>query len=1063
MRNNKLFVFFMVISMVIPFFGMSQQPVQQRNPEKTWSKANDLFVKQKYAEAEKYFSLSSEYFKTFSDPRLTESKYYEAYCSLKLYNRNAEFRFNEFLDKYPSDPKVAHVYFLLGEYNFERKKYKPAIGYFEQLSVNRLESENVSDYYYYYGYSNFMVDDYEQAQSLLSYNLNTNDPFYHPATYYLAYIDYLNEDYESALIGFEKLKTIDGFSALVPYYIAQIYFLQGRYQELISLAEPWFKSASSKHKYEMARLIGESYFHEKQFDLALPYFVLYFNNSTGFSRDDYYAYGYTLYKNEAYKKAIDQLNKVTDADDALSQVAMLNLGDCFLKTEQYKSALTAFSKAAKPDYNKDVTEEAYFNYAKISYQLSLDPYDEAIMAFEAYLDSYPNSARKDEAYLFLMDVYLKTGNYQAAYNIISKIKNINTDVKRAYQLSVYNLAVTYFLAEDYVEAQRWFQLVGKYNIDKIILAESYYWQGELNYRKKNFRGALESYQYFLNTQRVKQSKYYADGFYGKGYALLKLKSYQKSGENFQLFIDYYKGDDNKKLSDAALRIGDLQFISKEYDSAIAYFNKAMEYSSYDRDYALYQIAMSYGYLEKPDIKIAELNKLIAEIPGSVYIPKALFELGVTYFEIEKYDLALTSFQSVEDNNPSSRLVAQARLKRGLIYIRTKQNIKAEAVFLSVIEDYPNTLESNEALISLKEVNLEAFTNIARTTGYANVSEDDVDAANFNEAEEIYLQGNYEKAVLLLGHYLNGFPNGRFRQNAQYYKADCHVRLEQPDSALVQFTSLLVVTGGPYYENALYMSAYFSATLGDDEQAYTYYKMLYEESENKQYRFDALNYLIFTGFKLGDYENTVIWAEEIREDEKPDESLKQKALLIEMKSLVNLDQKQVAFDLLSEANLELRDETSAEIWYLKALWLYEMESYEKAENSLFFLLQNFASFPEWRAKGFILLGDVYVGLDDDFQAKATWQSVINNHKGAELVAVAQEKLDHLLAIEKEEQNTEKEEIELDYNPVDKKVESMSIGVDTTNLAIPDSSSIAPIKNEAAVSDTLPDNSENNEHE
>jgi TolA-binding protein len=244
--------------------------------------------------------------------------------------------------------------------------------------------------------------------------------------------------------------------------------------------------------------------------------VLYFNNSKGFTRDDYYAYGYTLYRNNEYKKAIGQLNKVVNQDDSLSQAALLNLGDCFVKTEQYKSALTAFSQAAKLNYNQNVTEDAFFNYAKISYQLSLDPYDEAIMAFETYLDTYPNSTRKNEAYLFLMDVYLKTRNYQASINIIKKIKNPDEHVKRAFQLSAYNLAVEYFLSEDYVEAQRWFQLVGKYNIDKLILAESYYWQGEINYRKKNYRGALESYQFFLNASNVTKSKYSASSFYSKG-------------------------------------------------------------------------------------------------------------------------------------------------------------------------------------------------------------------------------------------------------------------------------------------------------------------------------------------------------------------------------------------------------------------------------------------------------------------------------------------------------------------------------------------------------------------
>ena len=1063
MRNNKQLVFLLFISMLlIPFLGLAQQPVQQRDPEQTWEKANDLWEKQKYATAQKHFSEVSDYFDVISDPRSIDCDYYVAYCALKLYNRDTEHQFKEFLRKYPEDPRANYIGFLMGEYNFERKKYKRALKYFEKIEINQLEPNTISEYYYYYGYSNFMDENYTKAKIQLTNNLEPNDPFYQPATYYLAYIDYLYEDYDAALNGFEKLKNADGFSALTPYYIAQIYFLQGRYQELIDLAEPWFENASTKHKYEMARLLGESYFHEGQFENALPYFELYFNNSSGFSRDDYYAYGYTLYKTKNYEKAIVQLNRVVDKDSALSQTALLNMGDCFLKTEQYKSAQVAFSKAAKLDYDQEVTEEAYYNYAKISYQLSFDPYDEAIKAFEDYLDTYPNSARKDKAYLFLLDVYIKTGNYKAAIAVIDKINNPDEHVKRAFQLSVYNLAVNYFLQDNYNEAQRWFQLVGKYNYDKVLLAEANYWLAELKYKKKNFRGSLESYQLFLNAQRARQSKYYAEGYYGKGYALLKLKSYQKSGENFLLFIDDYKGDDQKKLSDAALRIGDLKFIQKKYESAIVNFRQALAFSSYDKDYALFQIAMSYGYLENPEKKIAGLNKLIQEIPESVYIPRALFEMGTTYFEISKNDLALKSFIAVEENSPSSSVVAKSRLKRGLIYIRTNQDKKAKEVFLSVIEDYPNTQESNEALISLKEVDLEAFTSIAQSTGYANISKDDVDAANFEEAEEIYLNGNYERAAFLLGHYLKGFPNGRFRQNARYYKADCHVRLEQPDSAVVQYIALLNVPGGPYYENALYMSAYLKGSLGDEVQAYSLYKKLYSESENKQYKFDALNYLMFTGFNLADYENAVNWAKEIRKDEKPDASLKQKALLIEMKSLVLLNQKPDAFVLLSEANKELKDESSAEIGYLKALWLYERNNYKEAEDALFFLLQNFASFPEWRARGFILLGDVYVGMDDNFQAKATWQSVIDHHKGADLVAIAEEKLDDLLASEKKELSSEKEEIELDYNPTDKKVENIIVGADTLNDIVSDSTEFVPTKTET-VKDSLQDNSEKNEHE
>ena len=141
--------------------------------------------------------------------------------------------------------------------------------------------------------------------------------------------------------------------------------------------------------------------------------------------------------------------------------------------------------------------------------------------------------------------------------------------------------------------------------------------------------------------------------------------------------------------------------------------------------------------------------------------------------------------------------------------------------------------------------------------------------------------------------------------------------------------------------------------------------------------------------------------------------RQNALLYEVNSYLKLGEKTKALNLINQANYDLRDETTAELSYLKALLLYEEGNYTESEAALYFLLQNFGSFGEWRARGFILLGDVYVSIDDPFQAKATWQSVIDHHKGADLVAIAQKKLDDLIQKEADENNVEEAELEIDF--------------------------------------------------
>ena len=71
-------------------------------------------------------------------------------------------------------------------------------------------------------------------------------------------------------------------------------------------------------------------------------------------------------------------------------------------------------------------------------------------------------------------------------------------------------------------------------------------------------------------------------------------------------------------------------------------------------------------------------------------------------------------------------------------------------------------------------------------------------------------------------------------------------------------------------------------------------------------------------------------------------------------------------------------------------------YRKAETEIFELAQKFPSHDHWKARAFILLGDVYVQLNDLFQARATLQSVIDNCREPELVAQARQRLDSINA-------------------------------------------------------------------
>ena len=87
----------------------------------------------------------------------------------------------------------------------------------------------------------------------------------------------------------------------------------------------------------------------------------------------------------------------------------------------------------------------------------------------------------------------------------------------------------------------------------------------------------------------------------------------------------------------------------------------------------------------------------------------------------------------------------------------------------------------------------------------------------------------------------------------------------------------------------------------------------------------------------------------------------------------------------------KDEFGAEAAYWSAMVLYKEKKYKEAETAIIDMGKNFEGYDFWRARSFILLADVYVGMNEKVQAKATLNSIIENSDDKEAVEMAKEKL------------------------------------------------------------------------
>ena len=204
-----------------------------------------------------------------------EAQYYLAMCSVELQNLDAEYLVYRFAMENPESPLINKAYFRLANYMYIKKDWPKTITYYNKVDRFYLDKEELSEYYFQKGYAYYMRNDYENARVAFYEIKDIETRYSSPALILLRHIAYVQENYETALNGFLKLVDDETFSPVAPYYMAQIYYLQKKFDKVIEFAPPLMESVSDKRAPEMAKIIGESYFYLGRYEESVPYLEQY--------------------------------------------------------------------------------------------------------------------------------------------------------------------------------------------------------------------------------------------------------------------------------------------------------------------------------------------------------------------------------------------------------------------------------------------------------------------------------------------------------------------------------------------------------------------------------------------------------------------------------------------------------------------------------------------------------------------------------------------------------------------------------------------------------------------
>ena len=354
--------------------------VAQYTPSQKESEANlllvyDLIENHRYMAAQ---TLIQDLEKTDILPnQKADIKFLSALISLKMDLREGPGLVEKFEADYPQYSRLETLKMAKGDYFFKHKKFKNAVVEYEQVKSSNLNKEDRLTFFFKMGYSYFQTDKSEKAKGLFYKVKDSNSSYASSASYYYAHINYENKNFPTALKEFIKLENDPTFKSIVPYYISQIYYQEENYEKLLETAPALFEEAKGPRKNEIAKLIGDAYFKMENFPKSIEYLEYYKDNSrSGYEKSDYYQLAFAYMEDAQYENAIKYFEKVGNRENDISQNALYNLGNCYLKTNQKEFAAKAFYAAYQMDFNQQIKEDAMFNFAKISYELSNDPYTE---------------------------------------------------------------------------------------------------------------------------------------------------------------------------------------------------------------------------------------------------------------------------------------------------------------------------------------------------------------------------------------------------------------------------------------------------------------------------------------------------------------------------------------------------------------------------------------------------------------------------------------------------------------------------------------------------------------
>lgn len=952
----------------------SQQSIEASNFYTDFKKALSLFNNKAYSSAQIGFEEIQANSPTTSTIHI-ESSYYDAICAIKLNQAKADEKVLDFVKNNPTSSKKNKAYLNVGNHYFSNKKPAYALKWYVKVDRSLLtkNDKNTLDFRMAYGLlvANNLSEAKEKFFSLMKDEIYGDD-----SRYYYGYIAYKLEDYMLAKATFKDIMNNESYKSKISYYLLDINFKSGEFEKCIEAGKEIIGTSNKKDASEVSKIIGESYFNLGNYKESIPYLKAYKGRRGKWSNNDFYQVGYAYYKVNDYKQAISYFNKIIGVKDDLAQNAYYHLAECYLKLKRKSEALNAFKAASEMNFNATLQEDAFLNYAKLSYEEG-NAFEEVSQVLQNFLEKYPKSESYDEINQLVVSSFLHQKDYEGALAYLDKNnRRQNTILKN--EISLYR-GIQLFNLENYRESLAYFsnaQIANSADIQN----SAKFWEADALFNLGEYEKSLQKFLDFRKTTTTINNEF-KNIDYNIGYCYFKLNDYERAASSFTQFIQS-SNLDKSVLNDAYLRLADSYYAIAQYDKAITFYEKAVNNYATKSDYAEFQMGMSYGFLEDDLSKISTLNKVVNDYSNSILKDDALYQLASTYTKIKQNEKAHEIYKQLLQEHPNSIFIPKTLVRQGLLYYNQNNNEKALALFKRVVTRFPNTSDALEAVRNAKNIyvdedRLDEYVSWTQTLSFVDVSESEIEKSTFLIAQKKYFERKNKEAVASLKNYLSDFSNYPNSLRVTYYLADTYFSMKEFDKAETNYKTIIEEGLNDYREKSLYRMSEIYLQNNRPKEAIPYLELLNQEAYEAENILFAQSNLMNVYYETKSYDKAAKLAKKVLENSTINPDLELDAQKIIARTAFKNEDLETAIGYYALIEEKAEGELKVEAIYHRAYFNHVEKRYEESNEIIQELIANYSAYKYWGVKSYLIMAKNYYKLKDAYQATFILENVIKN--------------------------------------------------------------------------------------